>query len=246
MLTIRALIVDDESLARDRLRGLLAAEPGFETIGECTSETQALEAIRDENPDLVFLDLHLPGGDGRQVLARLPEDRRPAIVVATAHEEFARAAFDFAVVDYLLKPFDQERFRQALRRVKQYLLAKSGSPPPRPERLTVKTDGRLVFLRTEEIVRLEADDNLVTLHLRDQCLVVRETLGALEARLDPRSFVRVNRSTVVNVDQIREVISEPAAEGTVILRDGTKLPLGRGLRAQFDRFAINATGPSEK
>lgn len=118
---IRALIVDDEPLARDRLRGLLAAEPSVELIGECASGTEALAAIRTTVPDLVFLDLHLPGCDGREVAAQLPAARRPAIVFATAHDGFAREACDLAAVDCLLKPFDRERFQQALRRAEQYL-----------------------------------------------------------------------------------------------------------------------------
>jgi two-component system LytT family response regulator len=242
MTRIRALIVDDEPLARERLRSLLAAEAGVELVGECANGTEALAAIQAAAPDLVFLDLHLPGCDGRQLAAQLPKDQRPAIVFATADDGFAREAFDLGAVDYLLKPFDRERFQQALRRVEQYLLARNSPPParPRPDRLTVKTEGRLVFLRLEEIVRLEADDNLVTLHLVDGRLVVRETLGALEVRLGSTGFVRINRSAVVNVDQIREVVLAPHGDGTVVLRDGTKLPLSRSLRGQLDRFAGQA------
>lgn len=124
---IRALIVDDEPLARDRLRGLLAGEPSVELVGECASGTEALTAIRAAGPDVVFLDLHLPGCDGRQLAAQLPAERRPAIVFATADGGFAQEAFDLAAVDCLLKPFDRERFQQALRRVEEYLQARAGA-----------------------------------------------------------------------------------------------------------------------
>lgn len=236
---IRTLIVDDEPLARDRLRGLLAAEPSVELVGECVNGTEALGVIRAAEPDLVFLDLHLPGCDGRQVAAQLPADRRPAIVFATADGGFAREAFDLAAVDYLLKPFDRERFQQALRRVEQYLQARGEPLVPQAKggRLTVRTDGRLVFLHAEEIVYLAGNDDLVTLHLVNDRLVVRESLAALESRLDARGFVRINRSTLVNVDQIREVVLTPQDDGAMILRDGTKLALSRSQRAPFDADA---------
>ena len=245
MATIRTLIVDDEPLARDRLRGFLKAESDIELIGECGSGTEAIAAIRDTAPDLVFLDMQMPGCNGLQVLAELPEARRPAIVFATAHEKFAVDAFDVSAVDYLLKPFDRDRFQQALRRVRDQRLrerepAASPAPAPKPDRITVKADGRLVFLKPEEIVRVEAADNYVMLHLVNGRLMLRETMTAIEARLGPDGFVRINRSAIVAFDQIREI--QPAQHGdyTVILRDGTKLPLSRSLRGQLDRFTGKA------
>ena len=240
---IRTLIVDDEPLARERLRGFLKAEPAVEVIGECGSGTDAIAAIRDAAPDLVFLDMQMPGCDGLQVLAELPEGRRPAIVFATAHEKFAVDAFDVSAVDYLLKPFDRERFQQALRRAQDFLqrsrdpaAAPAAPAGPKPDRITVKADGRLVFLKPGEIVRVEAADNYVTLHLVSGRLMLRETMTAIETRLGTESFVRVNRSAIVHLDQIREI--QPALHGdyTVVLRDGAKLPLSRSLRGQLDRF----------
>jgi two-component system LytT family response regulator len=244
---LRTLIVDDEPLARDRLRGFLKAETDIELIGECGSGTEAIAAIRNTAPDLVFLDMQMPGCNGLQVLAELPDDRRPAIVFATAHEKFAVDAFDVSAVDYLLKPFDRDRFQQALRRVREQRLRDrepAASPPAaatgKPDRITVKADGRLVFLKPEEIVRVEAADNYVMLHLVTGRLMLRETMTAIEARLGSGGFVRINRSAIVNFDQVREI--QPAQHGdyTVVLRDGTKLPLSRSLRGQLDRFAGKA------
>ncbi|HUG13350.1 MAG TPA: LytTR family DNA-binding domain-containing protein [Opitutaceae bacterium] len=239
---IRTLIVDDEPLARERLRGFVQAEPAFEVIGECGSGTEAIAAIRSAAPDLVFLDMQMPGCDGLQVLSELPEGKSPAIVFATAHERFAIDAFDVAAVDYLLKPFDRERCAQALRRVQALMHQRQAAvPAPAPagktDRITVKADGRLVFLKPEEVVRVEAADNYVMLHLVSGRLMLRETMTAIETRLGSQAFARINRSAIVNLDQIREI--QPAQHGdyTVVLRDGTKLPLSRSLRGELDRFA---------
>jgi two-component system, LytTR family, response regulator len=245
---LRTLIVDDEPLARDRLRGFLKAEPAVEVIGECSSGTEAVAMIRAATPDLIFLDMQMPGCDGLQVVAQLPEERKPAIIFATAHERFAVDAFDVAAVDYLLKPFDRERFQQALRRAQDYLARTRGgeaapaAAAPKPGRITVKADGRLVFLQPEEIVRVEAADNYVMLHLVSGRLMLRETMAAIEARLGTLNFARVNRSAIVHLDQIREI--QPAQHGdyTVVLRDGTKLPLSRSLRGQLGKFAAGGQG----
>jgi len=242
---IRTLIVDDEPLARERLRSLLEREESVEIIGECGSGTEAIATIRNAIPDLVFLDMQMPGCDGLQVLAELPEARRPAVIFATAHERFAVDAFDVAAVDYLLKPFDRDRFRLALGRAAEHLrrvrgadaAPESPAAPVGEERITVKADGRIVFLEPDEIVRVEAADNYALLHLVSGRLMVRETMSAIEARLAPSGFARVNRSAIVRIAQIREI--QPAQHGdyTVVLRDGTRLPLSRSLRGQLDKFA---------
>lgn len=241
MIPLRVIIVDDEPLARDRLRGMLRTEPGVEIVAECASGDEALAALRFATPDLLFLDMQMPGGNGLQLLERLPAGRRPAIVFATAHEQFAVEAFNVAAVDYLLKPFDRDRLRLAVQRVREHLLlARAGSSQGEGtraiERLVVRVDGRIIFMRLEEIVWAEAADNYVILHFGTGQLMVRETLGAIESRLGG-GFTRVNRSAVVQVDQIREL--QPALHGDylLVLRDGTKLPLSRALRAQFERFA---------
>jgi len=247
---LRTLIVDDEPLARERLLGMLRREPSVEVVGECASGTEAIATIKNTPLDLVFLDMQMPGCDGLQVLSELPEENRPGIIFATAHERFALDAFEVQAIDYLLKPFDRERFQTALRRAHEYhRVHRSGTsapdtvgmnPPPRPtknERLTVKADGRLVFLKPEEIIWVEAADNYVVLHLVTGRLMLRETMAAIETRLGTLCFVRVNRSAIVHLDQIKEI--QPASHGdyTVLLREGNKLPLSRSLRGQLDKFA---------
>jgi len=252
---LRVLIIDDEPLARERLRGMVLAEPEVELLGECGSGPEAIATLRHTAVDLIFLDMQMPGCNGLQVLAELPEANRPAVIFATAHERFALDAFEVQAVDYLLKPFDRERFQTALRRAQdqvrvrragelglklETLLTDATSGPKKNERLTFKADGRLVFLKPEEIHWVEAADNYALLHLADGRLMLRETMAALEARLGTTSFARVNRSAIVHLDQIKEL--QPALHGdyTVLLRDGTKLPLSRNLRGQLDRFTGGA------
>ena len=248
---LRVLIVDDELLARERLQGMLRSDSTVAIVGECANGTEAIATIKSTPLDLVFLDMQMPGCDGLQVLAGLSEENRPGIIFATAHERFAIDAFDVQAIDYLLKPFDRERLQTALRRAHEFLrLRRNGSTarkaveagpvspgPNKNERLTVKADGRLVFLKPEEIVWVEAADNYVVLHLTTGRLMLRETMAAIEARLGTVSFVRVNRSAIVHLEQIKEI--QPALHGdyTVVLREGTKLPLSRSLRGQLDKFA---------
>ena len=171
---LRVLLVDDEPLARERLRALLQDEPSVEIVGECGSGTDAIATLRSTPLDLVFLDVEMPGCDGLQVLSELPAEGRPAVVFVTAHERFALDAFEVQAVDYLLKPFDRERFQTALRRAEEHLraqragkledkleslLADAASPGKKPERLTVKANGRLVFLKPDDIIWIEAADN---------------------------------------------------------------------------------------
>jgi two-component system LytT family response regulator len=247
---LRTLIVDDEPLARERLRALLAAEPSVEIVGECGSGTEAIATIRETALDLVFLDMQMPGCDGMQVLAELPAEKRPAIIFATAHERFAVDAFEVEAVDYLLKPFDRERFQIALRRAHEHvaarragdlgqkletLLAGAVGSGKKNERLTVRADGRLVFLKPDEIVWVEAADNYAVLHLTTGRLMLRETMSALEARLGTESFARVNRSAIVHLDQIKELQPTFHGDYIVLLREGTKLPLSRSLRRNLRR-----------
>lgn len=237
---LRTLLVDDEPLARERLSGLLRQEPDVEIVGECATGAAAVAAIESYAPDLVFLDMSLPGGDGLEVIACLPVDRRPAIVVATAHPDYAVRAFAAAVVDYLLKPFDADRLRSALQRSRDYLQVRAGpsSSPVAAEvgrRLAVRTEGRIVFLRPNEIVRIEADDNYVVIHQATGALRLRGTLAALEERLASDRFVRVNRSNLVAMDQIKELLNAVAG-GMLVLRDGTRLSCSREMRGQFNRL----------
>ena len=255
MTPLRVLIVDDEPLARERLRGWLRAEPGVEIVGECGSGPEAIAVLRRTPLDLIFLDVEMPGCDGFQVLSELPAESRPAVIFVTAHEQFALDAFEVQAIDYLLKPFDQERFRTALQRASEHvrarragkledrletLLADAAAPGRKPERLTVKADGRLVFLKPEDIVWVEAADNYIILHLVSGQLMLRDTLTAIEERLGTASFARVSRSALVNLDQIKELQPTFHGDYVVVLRNGTKVPLSRSLRGQFGRFTGEA------
>jgi two-component system, LytTR family, response regulator len=248
MTPLRVLIVDDEPLARERLRALLQHESAAEIIGECGSGPEAVESIRRLAPDLVFLDMQMPGCDGLQVVDQLPPERRPAVVFVTAHDKFAVDAFAVQAVDYLLKPFDRERFKTAFKRAQEHLRAKrtgeldeklerllagAHTTARAPDRLAVKADGRVVLVKPEDVVWIEAADNYVILHLREDRLMLRETLSALEERLGTTHFARVNRSAIVHLDQIKELQPTFHGDYVVVLRNGTKLPLSRSLRGQL-------------
>jgi len=253
MSALRILIADDEPLARSRLRALLPADISIEVVAECSSGTEAAEAIRRDRPDIAFLDMQMPGCDGLQVVAGLDPADRPAVVFVTAHEKFAVGAFGVRAVDYVLKPFDRERLETAIERAAEYvnarragalgariesLLANAGATsPPRTERLAVKADGRFVFLAFDEIVWVEAADNYVVIHTTaGERLMPRDTLSSIEERLGPQKFTRVNRSALVRIDQVKELQPTPQGDYTILLREGTRLPLSRGLRGRFERF----------
>jgi len=247
---LRVLIVDDEPLARERLRGYLEAEPTVEIIGECGSGPEAITTLGQTPVDVAFLDVEMPGCNGLEVAERLPAENPPVVVFVTAHERFALDAFDVQAVDYLLKPFDRDRLQTALRRAEERVRARradqpeakpeappAAAGPARPlERLTVKVDGRLVVVKPDEIVWVEAADNYIIVHLSEGRLMLRGTLSALEERLSSPSFARVNRSALVHLDQIKELQPTVHGDYVVILRDGSKVPLSRSLRGQFAKF----------
>jgi two-component system LytT family response regulator len=240
--TIRAMIVDDEPLARERIRDLLATDPEVAVEIECADGVEAVDAIREHAPDLLFLDVQMPERDGFDVVAEVGVDAVPAIVFVTAYDRYAVRAFEVHAVDYLLKPFDEERFREAVTRAKRR--ARRGRDevdariraaiaelrPCYVDRITVRSGERLLLVRAEEIDWIEAEGNYVKLHAGAETHMVRETIGGLEARLDPARFARTHRSTIVNLDRVREI--EPTFHGDyrVVLRNGTKLPLSRTYR----------------
>lgn len=252
MSRVRTLIVDDEPLARDRIRVFLRDEPVVDIVGESSNGPDAIVAIRQHRPDLVFLDVDMPGCDGFAVVAALLPEERPAVVFVTAHDRFAVDAFRIEAVDYLLKPFDRERIRAALqlvierRRVLraddlharvEKLLEDSTAVPRKPERFAVRSKGRIVFVAPGDIVRVESADNCVFLHLRNhERVMLRESLSAIEKRLGTDEFARVNRSTLVPLAQIKELRGTIYGDYTVILRDGTRVPLSRSLRGRFEKF----------
>lgn len=256
MTNLRTLIVDDEPLARDRLRAMLGkVTPPLDVIGECGSGPDAIAAIRRDRPDIVFLDVQMPGCDGLQVVAELEAKERPIVIFVTAHDKFAVDAFAVQAVDYLLKPFDLERLQTAIQRASDQLRARrsgdlgarlesmlaeaAGAAARKVERLTVRVDGRVVFLRPEDIVWIEAADNYAVIHLAEgERLMLRETLSSLEERLGAVQFARVNRSAIVRIDRVKELQPTFHGDYVVLLRDGTKVPLSRSLRGRLGTFAV--------
>jgi two-component system LytT family response regulator len=248
MAEIRVLIVDDEPPARERIRGLLADERDITILQECESGLEAVSAIRERSPDLVFLDVQMPGLDGFGVLDALEGERLPVIVFVTAYDAYAVRAFEVHALDYLLKPFDRERFQATLERVRLTLGESAGdstepvaaplgeSPDRAPlRRLLGRRDGRLIVLKVAEIDWMESAANYVSLHVGKESYLVRETLQSLEGRLDPDQFIRIHRSTIVNLDRVQEI--EPYFHGDYIvkLRDGQRLTLSRTYRERVQR-----------
>jgi two-component system LytT family response regulator len=247
MKALRILIVDDEPLARARVRSFLGGTRSVEVCGECGDGIEALAAIRRESPDIMFLDVQMPVCDGLQVMAQLEPDQRPATILATAHDRFAMDAFAAQVVDFLLKPFDRDRFQLALKRAIEHVrtrrasdlgsrleTALAGAHGAQAERLVVKAEGRHIFLKPDDIVWVEAAANYSTLHLvNSKRLLLRETLSSLEKRLGPRKFARVNRSSLVHVDQLQELQPAKYGDHVVLLRNGVRLPLSRSLRGRL-------------
>jgi two-component system, LytTR family, response regulator len=245
---IRALIVDDEPLAREGVRLYLEASPDIQVIGEASSGEEAVELIESLRPDLLFLDVRMPGLDGFAVLEAVGADRMPLTIFTTAYDQFALRAFDAHAIDYILKPYDRERFERAVERARAQLNARRrveiderlGSlleelraREQYAERLVVRSGGRIIILRLDEIDWFEAASNYVRIRAGGREYLLRETMTALEAKLDPAQFVRIHRSTIVRIDRIREL--EPLFQGdyVVILTDGTRLTSSRGYRERL-------------
>jgi len=255
MTRIRALVVDDEPVARDRLLRLLEQQGDIDLVGQCSNGLETVAAIEQLSPDLVFLDVQMPEMDGFEVVRALEAGRVPAVVFVTAYDEYAVRAFEVHALDYLLKPFSSVRFRATLAHARDELdrhragdlgrrlleLApalweKSGAPKT-ADRLLVRSTGRVHFVRTSEIDWCEAAGNYVRLHVGEESHLFRETMNGLESKLDPQHFVRIHRKTIVNVERIEELRSSLAGECTVYLRNGAKLTLSRGYREGFqERF----------
>ena len=244
-MSIRVIIVDDEPLARERVRSLLVEEPDVELVTECANGQEAVQAIREEQPDLVFLDVQMPGMDGFEVLSSLSKGRLPLVIFVTAYDQHALKAFDVHALDYLLKPFKQTRFKETLQRaretlnnqqagaVSKNLIALLGQAKPEKDhlgRIPVKTGERVIFVKTAAIEYIESAGNYVVLHAGKENHVVRETLTALEEKLDPKKFLRISRSTLVNVEQIKELQPLFKGEHVVVLHNGKQLSMTRGIR----------------
>lgn len=239
---IRVLIVDDEPLARRKLRRFLNAESAFEIIGECADGSRAVAAIEEQKPDLLFLDMQMPEMNGLDVVQAVGPQRMPLVVFVTAHDQYAVKAFEVNALDYLLKPVSRERFQSAVARARTQLdhgpsndvgqrlhalLQRLQSGPEFSRRLMVKSEGRVIFLSIDEIDWIESAHNYLVLHVGKKNHLIRETMDSLEARLDPEHFVRIHRSTMVNIERIQEMHPWVRGEHAVLLRDGTRLTLSR-------------------
>jgi two-component system LytT family response regulator len=256
---LRVLLVDDEPLARQGLRRRLEAQPDIAILRECGSGRQAVAAIQELRPDLVFLDVQMPSLDGFGVIRAIGAERMPAVIFVTAYDEHALRAFEVHALDYLLKPIDDERFAAALDHARATLrqrshadlarrldeLTTSLAPPAQAplERLAVKSGGRIVIVAVEDVDWIEAADNYVRLHAGRQEHLLHTSLGGLAARLDPRSFLRIHRSTVVNVKRIRELHPLFHGEYRVVLADGTTLSSGRRYRSTLEGL-LGKLGPA--
>lgn len=251
---IRAIIVDDEPTARRGVRLLLERDRAVEVVGEASTGAEAADLIRREKPDLAFLDVQMPGTDGFAALELIGPAAAPAVVFVTAYDEHALRAFEVNAVDYLLKPYDDARFGAALQRAKEevrrrqtdnvnarltqlldYLQQNSGTAAAAQakeekagDRILLKSSGEIFFLKTEEIDWIEAEGDYMKFHVNGRTHLMRETMARLEARLDPKRFIRIHRSTIVNIDRLRKLSPSFVGEYAVILHDGTKLKLSRG------------------
>jgi two-component system LytT family response regulator len=246
--TIRTVIADDENLARKKLRVLLNAEYGVNVVAECKDGKQAIAAVEAHKPDLLLLDIQMPDLDGFQVQERIPADQMPVVIFTTAYDQYAIRAFETNALDYLLKPFNQERLHRALERVKAELLKSHehsvkarildllGTTKPQPaqlRRLVIRTGGRVVFLDLDEVDWIEAAANYVKLHVGKESYLLREGIGHIACKLDPERFVRIHRSSIVNVSRIRELQPCDSGEYIAVLRDGKELSCSRGCRPQL-------------
>lgn len=239
-MTIRALIVDDEPLARDLLREMLAPHDRLEIVGECRDGAGAVAAIVSLTPDLVFLDVQMPGMSGLQVIEAVGPERMPRVVFVTAHDRYAAKAFELHALDYVLKPFDEDRLANTLRRVfaslapddleRRLAALLAGFAPAPGERLVIQEAGRALLVPVDEVDWLEAAGKYVVVHAGRETHTLRGSISALEAELDPRRFVRIHRSTIVRLDRIREIRGNPGGDGEVVLRDGTTLAASRSHR----------------
>lgn len=225
---MRAIIVDDEPPARARLRTMLGQHPDVSIVGECETAEEALRTIRATRPDVVFLDVQMPGADGFHVVEAMNVSPAPFVVFVTAHADHAVRAFDSAAGDYLLKPYNDIRLARAVARARSAFEGRQ--PAGFVERLAATVGRSTVFIETAAIDWIEARDNYACLHVGPQQHLIRETLTSLEQRLDPKRFVRIHRSSIVRFDQIREVRNLGLGDYAVILKGGTELPVGQKYR----------------
>lgn len=235
-----ALIVDDEPPARAKIRKFLESRPDLEILGEAGDGLEAIQKILELRPDLLFLDIQMPRGDGFDVLREVYPQHKPIVIFTTAYDEYAVRAFEVEAVDYLLKPFTAGRFQQAIDRALRNFNAQSpfeeklarllkglDSTGTRLQRILVRQEGRIFFVKTSEIEWIEAQEKYVLLHTRQQKHIIRQSMGALEARLASASFVRIHRCHLINLEALQEMVPWTHGDSLAILKSGVRLPVGR-------------------
>ncbi|HZT04800.1 MAG TPA: LytTR family DNA-binding domain-containing protein [Steroidobacteraceae bacterium] len=248
-MSFRAIIVDDEPLARERLRRLLAADAEIEVVRECRNGGEAITTLRQTSVDLVLLDIEMPGINGFAVIREIGAEQMPAVIFVTAHDSYAVKAFEVQALDYLMKPVEPQRLREAVGRVKDRLRSRAGGAPeiqlrtlleklesrtsPQKtygERLLVPHGIKQVFVRVDEIDWIEAADYYAVLHVGSKIYTLRQTIKQLAQQLDPKRFVRIHRSAIVNLCRVKEIIHESVAENWVVLSAGQKIKMSKGGR----------------
>ena len=265
---IRALIVDDEALARKALRAMLNDDPEMEVIAECRNGREAVAVIREQSPDIVFIDIQMPEMDGFEVIEEVGAAQMPVTVFVTAYDKHALRAFEAHALDYLLKPFDHDRFNTALQRAKiqvrqqklsessenlfsmlQDIKLKSNDSPPdtdKPahqepiDRVVIKASGRVYFLKVEEIDWVEAEGDYLSLHSGSQTHLIRETMRNFQAKLDPKKFLRIHRSTIVNIERIKDIRPLFKGEYVITLTNGKRLNSSRSYRHHLQKLLDQA------
>lgn len=252
---IRVIIVDDEPLAREGLRMRLEGETDVKVIGECSNGREAIAAIERDRPDLVFLDVQMPRLGGFDVVKALGPNRMPHVIFVTAYDEYALRAFEVHALDYLLKPVDSDRFKSAIERVRsqiraasietinqklRHLVADIGAAKKHLERVAIKSNGRVLLLAVDEIDWVEAADNYVKLHAGRDCHLLHATMNSLESKLDPKLFLRIHRSTIVNVSRIRELHPMFHGEYRIVLKNGAEITSGRSYKNRLQQLIENS------
>jgi two-component system LytT family response regulator len=256
---LKVLIVDDEVLARLTIRNLLAGDPEIEIAGECRNGVEAVSFLKKQTPDLLFLDIQMPGMNGFDVLSQIACEEISAVIFVTAFDEYALKAFEVHAIDYLLKPFTDERFAAALTRAKEQIqlrevnrLSRSLMAAMRAEmtmvdpepakrktfltRFMIRSGGRAAFIKALDVDWIAADDYYIKLNVNGRAHLLRMSMNELEEKLDPQQFLRIHRSTIVNFDRVKELQQNPNGEWVVVLRDGTELKLSRSRREQLEQF----------
>jgi two-component system LytT family response regulator len=251
---LRALIVDDEPLARESLRFLVSRDPEFTVVGECTG-VDAPALVHEKRPDVLFLDIQMPELDGFGVIDAIGPEAAPLVVFTTAYDAYALKAFDVHALDYLLKPFDDARFAETLARIKARLRSDAPasdatklmqlleSREQHSRRILVRVREKVVVIRPEDIDWIEAADYYASIHSKGSTYLLRETLNELENRLDPEQFLRVHRSAIVNVDRVVEIHPLFRGDCTLVLSDGTQVKLSRTRRDEFERLFTSSRSP---